>query len=217
MNRRNAVNAAAAAITGFAIATILMAWASTWRKDASELEKLERRLQEGERLVAVFWHGKYFSLLPLAKGLPATIVTVGSFRGNVIAGICRRFGYRPVQIERGAEIHALAHVEDELSGRSALAAIAVDGPLGPRHQPKAGAICICADLGYRLIPVSVNGAPKFVSAKRWDRHEIPLPFARVRIAVGEPIDVPRDLAAQDVPKWQALLRERLKAIDPGRQ
>jgi lysophospholipid acyltransferase (LPLAT)-like uncharacterized protein len=213
MIRMNAAEAAAA-VVGTVIAAILIGWASTWRKDTSELEKLDHRLKQGERLVAAFWHGKYFSLLPLANGLPATVVTVDSFRGKVIARICRCFGYRAVQVSRSAGTPALAHVEDELSDGAVLAAAAVDGPLGPRHQPKAGAIRICADLGYRLVPVSVNGAPKIVSAKRWDRHEIPLPFARVRIAVGEPIDVPRDLAAEDMAKWQALLRDRLQAIDP---
>lgn len=204
-----------AAVTGMAIAALLDLWALTWRKDTKELEKLDQHLAAGEHLVAVFWHGKYFSLFALSRGRHVSVVTTRSFRGDVIARICRWFGYRPIQIEHGVDTHALAHLEDDLSGNdSVLAAIAIDGPRGPAHHPKIGALRIAADLGYRLIPISVSGAPKHVVANRWDRHEIPLPFARVRIAVGEPLDVPPDLAPQDLADWQQRLRDSLEAIEP---
>ncbi|MFZ2101158.1 MAG: hypothetical protein WAU86_11395 [Oricola sp.] len=205
----------AAAIVGVAIASLLWLWALTWRKDATDLEKLDRLLRDGAKLVAVFWHGKYFSLFALAAGRRVSVVTTLSFRGNVIASICRWFGYQPVRIEHGVENHALAIVEDALSGKSPLAAIAVDGPLGPRREPKPGAIRIASDLGYRLLPISVDGTPKTVSTSRSDRHEIPWPFARVRIAVGVPMDVPKNLSPDDMREWQALLRERLEALDPA--
>lgn len=203
-------------LTGTVIAAVLSLWAMTWRKDTSELEKLDRHLANGEHLVAVFWHGKYFSLFALARGRKATVLTTRSFRGDVIARICRWFGYRPIQIEHGVETHALAYLEDDLTIHHAvLAAIAIDGPRGPAHHPKAGALRIAADLGFRLIPVSVSGSPKRIIGKRWDQHEIPLPFATVRMAVGEPFDVPKDLPAEDLSIWQDRLRERIEAIDPA--
>lgn len=205
---------AAAFLTGSAIAALLGLWSLTWRKDISELAKLDRHLSKGDHLVAVFWHGKYFSLFALAKGLKATVLTTRSFRGDVIAHICRWFGYRPIQVEHGVETHALAHLEDDLSSNHAmLAAIAIDGPRGPAHHPKAGALRIASDLGFRLIPISVSGTPRHVVEKRWDRHEIPLPFAKVRIAVGNPFDVPKDLALEKLPEWQQRLRDCIEATD----
>ena len=110
---------------------------------------------------------------------------------------------------------SLASIEHGTAGDYPLLAIAVDGPTGPARQPKAGAIRIAADFGYRLLPISVNGDPKTVLKNRWDRHEVPLPFARVRIAVGDPVDIPRDIVPEDLPEWQALLRERIEAADPA--
>lgn len=211
--RRRAI---AAFLAGTAIAALLSLWALTWRKDTRELEKLDRHLAQGEHLVAVFWHGKYFSLFALAKGRKATVLTTRSFRGDVIARICRWFGYRPIQIEHGVETHALGHLEDDLSDHHAmLAAIAIDGPRGPAHHPKAGALRIAADLGFRLIPVSVSGTPKRVVETRWDKHEIPLPFATVRMAVGDPFDIPKDLPTENLSEWQDKLRDRIEAIDPA--
>jgi lysophospholipid acyltransferase (LPLAT)-like uncharacterized protein len=212
---RNPFAVTAAAMTGTVIAAILFFWALTWRKDTRDLEKLDRRLKDGERLVAIFWHGKYFPLFALAKGRRATVLTTRSFRGEVIAFICRWFGYRPVRIDHGAGKQGLASIELGTAGAYPLLAIAVDGPTGPARQPKAGAIRIAADFGYRLLPISVNGDPKTVLKNRWDRHEVPLPFARVRIAVGDPVDIPRDIVPEDLPEWQARLRERIEAADPA--
>ena len=127
-NQPRPLSDAAAFMTGTAIAAILALWALTWRKDTRELDKLDRHLANGEHLVAVFWHGKYFSLFALAKGRRATVVTSRSFRGDVIARICRWFGYRPIQIEQGVENQALIQLENDLSSHDApLAAIAIDG------------------------------------------------------------------------------------------
>jgi lysophospholipid acyltransferase (LPLAT)-like uncharacterized protein len=46
----------------------------------------------------------------------------------------------------------------------------------------------------------------------WDRFVIPLPFARVAIAIGEPIWVPKKLDARDLEALQARLEERLKSL-----
>ncbi|GAB4351731.1 MAG: lysophospholipid acyltransferase family protein [Oricola sp.] len=209
--------AIAAWLTGTAISILLALWAMTWRKDIRDLEKLDRLTAKGQHIVAVFWHGKYFSLLALAGGRDVTVLTTRSFRGDVIARICRWFGYRPIQIAHGVETHALSHLEADLTGHGAmLAAIAIDGPRGPAHHPKGGALRIASDLGFRLVPVSVSGSPKHVVRKRWDHHEIPLPFAKVRIAVGEPLDVPRGLLPESLPEWQDRLRDRIEAIDPAR-
>jgi len=208
--------AVAAYLIGTAISALLALWALTWRKDTEDLEKLDRHVAKGDHLVAVFWHGKYFSLFALAAGRDVTVLTTRSFRGDVIARICRWFGYRPVQIAHGVETHTLARLENDLSDNHAmLAAIAIDGPLGPAHQPKIGALRIASDLGFRLIPVSVSGTPRHVVENRWDKHEIPLPFAKVRVAVGEPVDVPKSLSAEDLPEWQDRLREKIEAIDPA--
>ena len=207
---------AATATIGTMIAALLALWAWTWRKDTRDLEKLDRHLAQGKHLVAVFWHGKYFSLFALARGRQATVVTTRSFRGDVIARICRWFGYHPIQIEHGVETNALASLENDLTGNHALAAIAVDGPRGPAHRPKTGALRVASDLGFRLIPISVAGTPRYIVENRWDKHEVPLPFARVRLTVGDPFEVPHDLSPGDMAEWETLLRDRLEEIDPAK-
>jgi lysophospholipid acyltransferase (LPLAT)-like uncharacterized protein len=204
-------------VTGTMIAALIWIWATTWRKDTRDLAKLDRHIANGEHLLAVFWHGKFFSLFALASGRRAMVVTERSFRGEVIGCICWWYGYQAVKIRRGKDEHPLDFVEGSLASQPALAAMAVDGPVGPYHQPKSGAVRISADLGYRIVPISVDGHPKRVIAKRWDKHELPLPFARVKFVVGEPIDIPRDIEAEQFSHWQNVIREQLLAADKDAQ
>jgi lysophospholipid acyltransferase (LPLAT)-like uncharacterized protein len=199
-------------LTASALAVILRAWCWSWRKDASQLEKLRRLAAGASPVLAVFWHGKYFPLFPLAEGLHATVFAGHSFRGEVISNLSRRFGY-------DAQLIAANH-----NGRSAdriravyksarLGALAVDGPLGPYHVINSGAVTLASELGLLVVPVSVASTPVMVLAKRWDRRELPMPFARVALAVGEPIAVPGGLGRKETAEWAIKIRAALEETD----
>lgn len=195
---------------GRLLALVLRVWSATWRKDVGGLERLDRLLEDGDRIVAVFWHGSYFPLFALAAGRPAIIFTSRSFRGHVIAELSRRFGYRASIVPQDRT--GLEHIEKTLAIGARLAAIALDGPRGPLHAVKPGAIRAASALGLRIVPVGIVSRPKFTVAGRWDRREVPLPFAKVAIRVGEPLDVPPGLGATELGRWQALLGERMQEV-----
>ncbi len=194
-------------LAGAGLALLMRAWAATWRTDARELERLDRLVDAGDRVLAVFWHGKYFPLFAAARGRDAVVFTSRSFRGDVIAQICNRFGYRPCVIP--GKRHGLDHIESALDNGTRLAALALDGPLGPLHRVRSGAVRVARDLGFRIVPVSVMGHPQSVLTNRWDRHELPLPFASVKVRVGDPIDVPATVGDDDIDDWRALLQRRM--------
>ncbi len=201
-------------LTGNVLAICLKLWAATWRKDVSELERLDRMLASGDRVLAVFWHGKYFPLFALAAGRKGTVFTAASFRGDVIAQICKKFGYTPLVIS--SHSHGLEQIEDSLRSQAGLAALALDGPLGPFHTVKSGALHIASDLGFRILPLDVVSHPKFVLRLRWDRREMPCPFASVKVRVGRPVDLPRDLNNDDIHGWKAILRAGMDSIGGDR-
>jgi lysophospholipid acyltransferase (LPLAT)-like uncharacterized protein len=68
------------------------------------------------------------------------------------------------------------------------AAFAVDGPRGPNRRAKAGAARAAVRTGARLVPVGAAASSSWVLSRSWDRFEIPLPFARVSVHVGAPVD-----------------------------
>jgi lysophospholipid acyltransferase (LPLAT)-like uncharacterized protein len=212
MNAAKSFRAISVSLTAAALTAILRAWCWSWRKDTRQLDKIRRLTADGSRVLAVFWHGKYFPLFALAEGLHATVFAGNSFRGEVISNLSRRFGYDTQLIPSNHDGRSADRIR--VVYRSAhLGALAVDGPLGPFHIVNAGAVTLASELGLLVVPVSVAGRPRFVLRRRWDRRELPMPFARVALAVGEPIALPRGLARQETAEWAAKIRTALDDTD----
>lgn len=204
-------------LLGWLVASVLRLQCATWRIKTAGLEQLDRRLTAGERIMAIFWHGKYFPLFPLLRGRQALIFTSDSFRGRIIAEICRRFDYAcaaiPVE-DKGW--NALEFVRERADAHQVVA-FAVDGPLGPYHVVKPGAIVLAARLGFAVIPVSTACRRKLVLTRRWDRRELPGLFTRVGVAVGGPQHPSTPLEHKDITLWQERLKAALETADQRAQ
>lgn len=204
---------AAASATSICAEMILRVWSASWRKNTEQILLLDRLLAEGAPVLVVFWHGKYFPLFALAEGRNATVFVGQSFRGEVIARICRRFGYDAVLIpaySHGGD--AYKFMVERLSATK-LGVLAVDGPLGPYHEVKPSTVRLASQLQFLIVPVSVASDPKCVMASRWDQRELPHPLATVGMSVGEPMRIPKGLDRNGLLEWSALIRARLEAAD----
>jgi hypothetical protein len=182
----------------------------SWQTETVGLENLENLLGSQERILVVFWHGKYLPFFTLLRDRGACIFSSRSFRGEVIAGICRRFGHHCLTIPVRKGEGALDLMRGALAGRK-MAAMVPDGPGGPYHQVKHGVIRLAADLGMTLLPASAAARPRLVLTRRWDRMEIPLPFSRVRLTIGPPIVIPRDLGGHSIDWWEECVRDALES------
>lgn len=163
---------------------------------------------EGEENFRPFWRGGKPVVFTLWHGrlLPCTyhhrhqgVVTLVSLHrdGEYITRAVRRWGYTAVRgsSSRGgleALRELIRHVK---KGRSL--AITPDGPRGPREKMKPGPVIIAQRTGAPIIPV-VSGASRARYFGGWDRFLIPMPFARLQIAYGEPVFVPRDADEQQL-------------------
>jgi len=169
-------------------------------------------LEDREPLIAAFWHGRIAALYPWLAGRHAVIFTSASRRGDVIAEACRRFGYDCVQIPDHGRTRSLTIMKEALT-RHPVCGVAVDGPLGPYHAVKRGAVELASELGFKIVPVSVAASRKWIVRRRWDRHEVPWPFARVALVVGDPLVVPSALDSDGIARWSERLRSALEAGD----
>jgi len=66
--------------------------------------------------------------------------------------------------------------------------VLVDGPRGPAWVSKTGIIALARLTGRPIQPVAFSARPA-IRLKSWDRSLVPLPFARVICAFGEPLIV----------------------------
>ncbi|MGE4505995.1 MAG: DUF374 domain-containing protein, partial [Desulfovibrionaceae bacterium] len=91
----------------------------------------------------------------------------------------------------------------------------VDGPRGPRHEVKEGVLFAAQRAGAVIFPLRAFPHRMHVFEKAWDRFELPLPFSRVRIRVGEPFSVTSEkLQGEVMEREKRRLRDALLAITP---
>ena len=67
-----------------------------------------------------------------------------------------------------------------------------DGPRGPKYEFKAGTVLMARVAGVPIIPIGC-AADRAWYLNRWDDFMVPKPFARIVIAIGEPVPVARNI------------------------
>lgn len=189
---------------------LLQQW--TWQVEVEGRDGFDRLVENGDQFILCFWHGKYVPILPLMRGVDGCVFTSATRNGGIIARISRDFGFECTQIPDRGGRRSLQLMEAALS-QVQVAGIAVDGPLGPYHQVKQGVVRLASGLGFFLLPVSVDAHRRFVMNKRWDLMEIPFPFTRVCLVIGDPIAAPASLGPEGIAACSTKLGHALESLD----
>jgi len=150
--------------------------------------------QEGEKLVALFWHGDSYCLYPSMKNLNIYIVVTRDRRGDYITDICEHYGYKTLRIPDASEGgNYLFQIRKTINGsHQANIAITLDGPIGVYHEPKDFALIVAQLTRRKIMPVTISVKRKIRMTRRWDKFAIPLPFNRIDIRFHEPMEVTRN-------------------------
>ncbi len=169
---------------------------------------LQERLASGARVVLVGWHGRLLLVMKPMAGYRPLVMMSESRDGERIAWLGERFGYGSVRgsSSRGG-IRALLRMVREVSG-GAIGGHVVDGPRGPAGEVKPGVILLASRSGAVIVPVYASCRPRWV-APSWDRLQVPLPFARLDVRIGEPFVVPPDLSGPEVEMLRLDLEKRM--------
>lgn len=153
----------------------------TWRIKNINKEPYNESRRAGKSPVVVLWHD---SLLPLAfshyKDSIATIAS-DSKDGDLIAYILEKWGYK---LARGSStrggMKAAMKLVKLCKTNKISAAITVDGPKGPRHEAKSGAVFIAKCLDNEIYAATLK-TDSFIRFNSWDKFIFPKPFAKVEV------------------------------------
>ena len=146
-------------------------------------QKIERA---GRIPIYSFWHNRIFAGTYFFRERGIVIITSQSFDGEYIARFIQRFGYGAVRgsSTRGG-VGALVEMI-RLSKKGLPMGFSVDGPRGPKYVAKTGAVLLAKKTGNPLMPF-VFECEKFWTLNNWDQMQIPKPFTRAKLFIGEPI------------------------------
>jgi lysophospholipid acyltransferase (LPLAT)-like uncharacterized protein len=179
-------------------------------------EHLDAVLARWPSFLPCYWHqhqlfcGRYLLLQQGRRPLKVGFLISPSVDGELGAMVVRRAG---AYVIRGSSSHtgalALKAYFEALMREQVSPAITPDGPRGPRFQFKPGAILLAQMSGRPMLPLAY-AASRAVQVG-WDGFVLPLPFARIAIAIGPPREVPRVLDAAGLAALQTEMQQSLKA------
>jgi len=86
-----------------------------------------------------------------------------------------------------------------------------DGPRGPKYEFKAGTVLMARVAGVPIVPIGC-AADRAWYLRRWDDFMIPKPFARIAIAIGEPVPVPRQIALDALEPVRVNVQEAVMSL-----
>jgi lysophospholipid acyltransferase (LPLAT)-like uncharacterized protein len=133
-----------------------------------------------------FWHGDLLCLSALRLDRAPTMLISRSLDGDLATGAARALGLPVVRgSSSGGNVAGAVGLARGMRG-GAPAALAVDGPRGPRHQVNASAPRLARLAGVEVIPVA-GAARRGWRLRSWDHMFLPAPFTRVEVCWGEPL------------------------------
>lgn len=168
--------------------------------------------------VFLFWHDSIL-LIPLLEWAtpfqPISLLISYSRDGDIATEIGKQFrNVSVVRVKHNSRAAALVESCHLLENRHSLL-ITPDGPRGPRHKIKPGALFACQKCGASVIPIMYAASSQYTLSS-WDRFRIPLPFSRVLFSALEPIPSPTegDLEQfrEEIEQRMAAEEERLQAL-----
>ncbi len=192
-------------------------WASLRIRVHGE-EHLEPLLQREERFIPCIWHQRQIMGVAYVRRLQARGVVPGALvspskDGELGARLLDKLGVTAVR-GSGRRSGALAmrdmYVAIKEANLSPL--IAPDGSKGPPHEFKPGAIMLARLSGSPVVPLSF-ACSWGLKLRTWDRLLVPLPFSRVAIEVGEPIELEPIMAMTESPETVERMGAALDAVE----
>jgi len=171
---------------------------------AQSVWKTARYVVEGEQYIrpggddrpkiVVSWHGSTLAVLGhyIAATPPDRIALVSDdMKGWVVGLWLRTVGCKacPISVRTrslAAGRRLVQLVQQVRSGMNLL--MNPDGPHGPARVPKEGLYWIARKTGAQVVPVGAFTATSY-RLPRWDRYMLPLPFSRIGVCYGRPLEI----------------------------
>jgi len=204
-------------LAAFAIFAGFRLISMTWRMRLIDPHNVLQRT-DGP-VIACIWHNRLaLSMRTWEQYVRPNIPCAGlvalisaSHDGGVLARVLKYFD---VEAARGSSSRRGGQALLELTSwaqRNYTIAITPDGPRGPRYEIRDGIVGLAQVSGRPIMPVSSYVNWKFC-LRSWDRFQIPLPFARCEMRIGELIVVPRDISESERAPLKQELRNRMHTL-----
>ncbi len=155
------------------------------------IEHIEAIESSGRKPIYCFWHDQIFLSTYYFRDRGIVVLTSQSRDGEYIARFIKRFGYGAVRgsSSRGGVAGLVEMIR--LTRKGLPMGLSVDGPKGPRHVAKSGAVMLAKKSGFPILPFAIR-PQKYWTVNSWDKLVIPKPFTTAIVTIEKPIEVSAD-------------------------
>lgn len=170
------------------VALLLRLFALTWRVQREGPDPFA----DGRPFVAATWHRGLFLAAAIHPDRGVVVPISRSRDGDRIDAVLRALGFGPSprgSSSRGGATALRGMIRSVQSGSTV--AIPCDGPRGPARRAKPGVAALARATGAPIVPVALSARPALRFGS-WDEVVLGLPFARVLVRYGTPLEVPKD-------------------------
>ncbi len=160
------------------------------------IDELEK---QNKNFVLAFWHGSMLLPWYVNRGKKMIALISKSKDGDLLSKVLRNWGYGVIRgsSTTGGDV-ALGIMIDYAKNKNSIT-ITPDGPKGPRHKLKAGAVITAKKSGLPLILAGVGIKQKRL-LNSWDKFEVPKLFTRVNLVYSDPVYINNDLSYEETSK-----------------
>ena len=199
MNTKQAKQDTLRFLGSFILKHSLDALCKTLRVSYKNKKVIDDLRKKKQNYVLAFWHGTM--LLPwfLHRNGGFAALTSKSKDGDLLAKQLKHWKYKVVRgsSSKGGDVALGIMVDHAKNGYSI--AITPDGPRGPEHKFKAGAVIAAKKSGVPVVLMGV-GIKSKKKLKSWDKFQIPNPFSIVKVIYSDPAYVDANLSYDETSK-----------------
>ncbi len=171
-------------------------------------------LHSKENVIFLIWHNRLlFCPLLFSKRIQeSTYAMISPSRdGQYISDMIAQFNVKSIRgssSKKGGKVllQAIKLVQEGYN-----LAITPDGPRGPIYKMSPGAIQIASITGKPIIPLAIVSS-NYWELKSWDKFQIPKPWGRLALFVGDKIYVPPDLSDKEFKVYLNKIEETLQKL-----
>ena len=209
------------AVTSALCSFVYSSICATLRIHEEGREPVDALDSSGKNMICCLWHDEMFSLIPIARQLKVAAIVSPSRDGDMLARILASKNVRAVRgSSRRGGMNALLSMNHLMQQELVHAVITTDGPAGPWHKAKNGALFLAHSTNAHILPTRIFHR-NALHLPTWDKFQVPLPFSSALVRFGTPweegkIAVP-DLEEATLAAARKRLEQDMEALAAGRE
>ncbi len=163
-------------------------WVASLRVERINAGLTDEAIANKEHVIFAFWHGTMLYPWYQLRNNAMLALISQSKDGELLARTLKYWNYKVVRGSSSKGGSSALDMMIDYAVKEGSVCLTPDGPRGPVHEFKAGAVVAAKKSGASLVLIGSAYEKKW-KLKSWDAFEIPKLFSRVRLEYSDPLKI----------------------------